>query len=55
MTHSDEPGATRQPYHSPNLQFHGRFGEITQAPPPDKPPADIPDNPIYPVCDVSPT
>jgi hypothetical protein len=54
MTHSIEHRAAKQPYHSPALQFHGRFGEMTQAPPPGKEEAEIPDNPYIPVCDCSP-
>ena len=54
MSHSSEGVGTKKAYHSPTFQFHGRFGELTQVPP-GKPPADIPDNPFYPVCDVSPT
>ena len=50
--------SARRPYHSPELSFHGRFGEITRQEP-EKQPAEIPDNfndPVYlcPCPDISP-
>jgi hypothetical protein len=50
----------KKSYHSPALEFHGRFGEITrqvgcEVPPPGKAFMEIPDNPDCPWCvpDVS--